>query len=130
MRSLPPREIPLGEVRIGEVAEGDVLPEGEVVGAGKGEAGFDFFGEGAEVAVVEGDSVPAADDGVSWRGGEALFPHGSVGHAEGADELGLDDFPGVGGGSEEVEAVECGDGGCSGGGGRGRHVQAPFLRAS
>ena len=63
MRSLAPGEGPLGAVAVGEVAEGDVLPEGEVVRAGEGQTGFDFFGQGAEVAVVEGDSVPAADDG-------------------------------------------------------------------
>ena len=85
-----------------------MLPEGEVVGAGEGETGFDFFGEGAEVAVVEGDSVPAADDGRAGLGAQALLSRGAVGHADGADELGLDDFPGVGGGSDQVEAVEGG----------------------
>src|SRR6185369_9677452 len=83
---------------------------------GEGETGFDFFGERAEVAVVEGDGVPAADDGGARGERQALFSHGSVGHADGSDLLGLDDFPGVGGCSDEVEAVE-GWGGCGSGGG-------------
>jgi hypothetical protein len=35
-----------------------VFPEGEVVRAGEGEAGFDFFGEAPQIAVIEGDGVP------------------------------------------------------------------------
>ena len=101
-----------------------MLPNGEGVGAGEGEAGFDLVGEGAEVPVVEGDAVPAADDGAVRVGGEALLSRGAIGHADGAHQLGLDDLPGIGGGSEEVEAVESGDGGGAGG----QH-QVPFLRA-
>src|SRR5215211_4657827 len=96
---MAPGKVPFVALAVGEVAEGDVLPEGEVVRAGEGEAGFDFLGEGAEVAVVEGDSVPAADEWGSGLGLQALLSHGSGGHADGADRLGFDDFPGVGRGS-------------------------------
>src|SRR5262245_14388600 len=103
MRGLAPGEIAFVALAVGEGAEGDVLREGRLVRAGEGETGFDFFGERAEVAVVEGDSVPAADDGSAGQRSEALLSCGAVRHSDGAHQLGLYDFPGVGGGSEQME---------------------------
>ena len=78
----PPGERPLGEGAVGDVTEGDVLPDGELVRAGKGEQGFDLVGELAEIAVVESDGVPAADDGRAGVGRETLLSGGAVGHAD------------------------------------------------
>src|SRR6185369_17027759 len=62
----------LGTAGVSEPTETDVLPEGEQVRSGEGEARLDGGGEVGQVAIVERHLVPTTDDRLAGIGCQAL----------------------------------------------------------